>query len=130
MMMRASVVLRVGPCVVGDVDGARVGGVLLQAGPVHSPALLRWGSDTPGGSHPVRRPGLAWRRCHDPCCSTHPAHPRRGLSLSLESKKTPVFKSFFNKPDVKREKNKTRFQLKPTLNPGFHLSSAPALVCL
>ena len=47
------------PCItVGDVDGVRVAGVLLQAGEKPTPTLLRWGSE--GGKYPgdAKNPGV------------------------------------------------------------------------
>ncbi|CAE8723401.1 unnamed protein product [Polarella glacialis] len=44
---------------VEDVCGVRVAGLLLQAGPVHSDVLLRWGGrDVGGGSCESKDPGL------------------------------------------------------------------------
>jgi len=49
------------PCIeVGDVDGVRISGLLLQAGETNSPTLLTWGnkgyagkSENPGAMHDV-----------------------------------------------------------------------------
>jgi hypothetical protein len=46
------------PCIeVANVDGVRISGILLQAGPVNSDSLLRWGDEPryPGSS---KNPGV------------------------------------------------------------------------
>ena len=47
------------PCIeVGDVDGVRIGGVLLQAGESKSDTLLKWGTDDGKYAGSSNNPGV------------------------------------------------------------------------
>jgi len=44
---------------VGDVEGVRIAGILLQAGEIQTPALLQWGVNKSGYAGNSQNPGVA-----------------------------------------------------------------------